>query len=104
MKPGFVLAGGMENMSQVPHIIRGLRSGLKLGQGKMRTGCGKALNDPYAGLLDGDHRRELRREIRHHPRDSRMITPFAANSSRTRPGRRADEGGSRAVEIKSRRA
>ena len=32
---GVVLAGGMENMSQVPHVIRGLRSGLKLGQGKM---------------------------------------------------------------------
>src|SRR5262245_35163091 len=26
-----VLAGGMENMSQVPHVRRGLRSGLKLG-------------------------------------------------------------------------
>ena len=32
---GIVLAGGMENMSQVPHVIRGLRSGLKLGQGKL---------------------------------------------------------------------
>src|SRR5438876_11162920 len=30
-----VLTGGIENMSQAPHVIRGLRSGLKLGQGKL---------------------------------------------------------------------
>src|SRR5215471_16160478 len=30
-----VLAGGMESMSQAPHVIRGLRTGLKLGQGKL---------------------------------------------------------------------
>lgn len=46
---GFVLAGGMESMSQVPHIIRGLRSGLKLGQGKMEDWLWEGLNDPYAG-------------------------------------------------------
>ena len=31
-----VLAGGMENMSQAPHVIRGLRGGLRLGQGAAR--------------------------------------------------------------------
>ena len=46
---GFVLAGGMENMSQVPHIIRGLRAGLKLGQGKLEDWLWEGLNDPYAG-------------------------------------------------------
>ena len=46
---GVVLAGGMENMSQVPHIIRGLRSGLKLGQGRMEDWLWEGLNDPYAG-------------------------------------------------------
>ncbi|HWI16641.1 MAG TPA: hypothetical protein VNT81_02755, partial [Vicinamibacterales bacterium] len=46
---GFSLVGGMENMSQVPHIIRGLRSGLKLGQGKMEDWLWEGLNDPYAG-------------------------------------------------------
>jgi acetyl-CoA acetyltransferase family protein len=44
-----VLAGGMENMSQVPHVIRGLRSGLKLGQGKLEDWLWEGLNDPYAG-------------------------------------------------------
>ena len=46
---GVVLAGGMENMSQVPHIIRGLRNGLKLGQGKLEDWLWEGLNDPYAG-------------------------------------------------------
>jgi len=44
-----VLAGGMESMSQVPHILRGLRSGLKLGQGKLEDWLWEGLNDPYAG-------------------------------------------------------
>jgi acetyl-CoA acyltransferase 2 len=43
------LAGGMENMSQVPHVLRGLRSGLKLGQGKLEDWLWEGLNDPYAG-------------------------------------------------------
>jgi acetyl-CoA acetyltransferase family protein len=46
---GIVLAGGMENMSQVPHIIRGLRTGLKLGQGKMEDWLWEGLTDPVAG-------------------------------------------------------
>jgi acetyl-CoA acetyltransferase family protein len=46
---GFVLAGGMENMSQVPHVVRGLRSGLKLGQGKLEDWLWEGLTDPYAG-------------------------------------------------------
>ena len=46
---GVVLAGGMENMSQVPHVLRGLRSGLKLGQGKLEDWLWEGLNDPYAG-------------------------------------------------------
>jgi acetyl-CoA acetyltransferase family protein len=46
---GFVLAGGMESMSQVPHVIRGGRIGFKLGQGKLEDWLWEGLNDPYAG-------------------------------------------------------
>lgn len=46
---GLVLAGGMESMSQVPHIIRGLRAGLKLGQGKLEDWLWEGLTDPVAG-------------------------------------------------------
>src|SRR6188474_2753024 len=46
---GVVLAGGMESMSQAPHVIRGLRTGLKLGQGKLEDYLWESLFDPYAG-------------------------------------------------------
>jgi acetyl-CoA acetyltransferase family protein len=36
-------------MSQVPHVIRGLRAGLRLGQGKLEDWLWEGLNDPYAG-------------------------------------------------------
>jgi len=44
-----VLAGGIESMSQAPHVIRGLRTGLKLGQGKLEDSLWEALLDPYCG-------------------------------------------------------
>jgi acetyl-CoA acetyltransferase family protein len=46
---GLVLTGGIENMSQAPHVIRGLRAGLKLGQGKLEDYLWEALLDPYCG-------------------------------------------------------
>jgi acetyl-CoA acetyltransferase family protein len=46
-----VLSGGIENMSQAPHVIRGLRSGLKLNQGKLEDYLYEALLDPYCGLF-----------------------------------------------------
>ncbi len=48
---GVVLTGGIENMSQAPHIMRGLRTGLKLGQGKLEDYLYEALLDPYCGLF-----------------------------------------------------
>ena len=45
-----VLAGGMENMSQAPFVIRGARKGLKLGAGNMEDSLMVALLDTYAGL------------------------------------------------------
>jgi acetyl-CoA acetyltransferase family protein len=47
----YVLAGGMENMSQAPHVVRGARSGFKLGQGQMEDSLLVALKDSYCGLL-----------------------------------------------------
>ena len=46
---GVVLTGGVESMSQAPHVIRGLRTGLKLGQGKLEDYLWESLFDPYAG-------------------------------------------------------
>jgi len=44
-----VLAGGMESMSQAPHVIRGARWGFRLGQGKLEDSLMVALLDTYCG-------------------------------------------------------
>lgn len=43
------LAGGAENMSQVPHVIRGARWGLPLGKAAMEDLLWDSFNDPIAG-------------------------------------------------------
>jgi acetyl-CoA acyltransferase 2 len=45
-----VLAGGMESMSQAPHVIRGARYGLSLGEGKLEDSLMVALLDTQCGL------------------------------------------------------
>jgi acetyl-CoA acetyltransferase family protein len=45
-----VLAGGMENMSQSPHVIRGARGGFKLGEGKLEDSLASGLFDSYCGF------------------------------------------------------
>ena len=49
-----VLAGGMENMTQVPHVIRGARSGFRLGEGKLEDALMVGLLDPYSGCTMSD--------------------------------------------------
>jgi acetyl-CoA acetyltransferase family protein len=45
-----VLAGGMENMTQAPFVIRGLRNGLRLGGGALEDSLMAGLTDSYCGL------------------------------------------------------
>src|SRR5438552_7317290 len=45
-----VLAGGMESMSQAPHVIHGMRWGVGLGEGKLEDSLMVALLDTYCGL------------------------------------------------------
>ncbi|HJQ67335.1 MAG TPA: acetyl-CoA C-acetyltransferase [Blastocatellia bacterium] len=44
------LAGGMESMSQAPHVIRGARWGLRLGEGKLEDSLMVALLDTHCGF------------------------------------------------------
>jgi len=44
------IAGGMENMTQAPHVIRGARSGLRLGEGRLEDSLTVALLDTHCGL------------------------------------------------------
>jgi len=43
------LAGGMESMSQAPHVVRASRTGLRLGNARLEDSLWEALNDTYAG-------------------------------------------------------
>ncbi len=45
-----VLAGGMENMTQAPFVIRGARTGLRLGGGALEDSLMAGLTDSYCGL------------------------------------------------------
>ena len=62
------LVGGIESMSQAPHVIRGARSGFGLGQGKLEDSLMVALldtycNTPMAGTAENLARRfEISRE------------------------------------------
>jgi acetyl-CoA acetyltransferase family protein len=44
------IAGGTENMTQAPHVIRGARAGLRLGEGKLEDSLMVALFDTQCGL------------------------------------------------------
>lgn len=65
---GVCLVGGMESMSQAPHVIRGARSGFGLGQGKLEDSLMVALldtycNTPMAGTAENIARKfEISRE------------------------------------------
>jgi acetyl-CoA acetyltransferase family protein len=58
----FVLAGGTENMSQAPHVIRGARWGIPLGAGKMEDSLWSALTDSYCNLTMADTAENLARK------------------------------------------
>ena len=45
-----VLAGGMESMSQAPHVIRGMRWGVGFGEGKLEDSLQIMLFDTFCGL------------------------------------------------------
>jgi len=57
-----VLAGGMENMSQAPHVIRGARKGFKLGQGNLEDSLMVALLDTYTNLYMAQTAEKLARK------------------------------------------
>ncbi len=56
------IAGGTENMSQAPHVIRGARAGLRLGEGKLEDSLMVALFDTQCGLAMAQTSDKLARE------------------------------------------
>jgi acetyl-CoA acetyltransferase family protein len=57
-----ILAGGVENMAQAPHVIRGLRRGLSFGEGRMEDSLWTALRDTYCGCMMAETAENLARE------------------------------------------
>jgi acetyl-CoA acetyltransferase family protein len=47
----YTLCGGMESMSQAPHVIRGARSGLRLGETRLEDSLFEALKDSFCNML-----------------------------------------------------
>ena len=56
------IAGGMENMTQAPHVVRGARSGFRLGQGNLEDSLMVALLDTHCGLYMAQTSDRLARE------------------------------------------
>jgi acetyl-CoA acetyltransferase family protein len=89
-----VLAGGTESMSQAPHVIRGLRRGLRLGQGALEDSLMVALVDTYCGLAMAQTAEKIARE---HDISREAQDLYALRSHRA--AQRARENGVFAQEI-----
>ena len=58
-----VLAGGMENLSQAPFVVRGARTGIKLGQGQLEDMLMASLMDTYAKCYMAHTAENLARDL-----------------------------------------
>jgi acetyl-CoA acetyltransferase family protein len=98
-----VLTGGIESMSQAPHVIRGLRSGLRLAQGKLEDSLYEALLDPYCGLFMAQTAEKCaaKYDISREAQDAYALRSQQAASRAWAEGRFKDEV--TPVEIKSRK-
>jgi len=88
-----VVAGGMENMSQAPHVIRGLRAGLRLGQGELEDSLFVALRDPYCGCFMAQTSDNLARQhgITRVDQDAYALRSHTLGNRATQNGRFAEE-------------
>jgi acetyl-CoA acyltransferase 2 len=88
-----VLAGGMENMTQAPHVIRGARTGLRLGQGQLEDSLMVALLDTYCGLYMAQTAENLARkyDISREEQDQFALESQQRASRAREAGRLAEE-------------
>ena len=98
-----VLTGGTESMSQAPHVMRGLRSGLKLGQGKLEDSLYECLLDTMCGLYMAQtaERCAARYEISRREQDAYAVRSQQCAADAWEAGRLAEEVVP--VEIKTRK-
>jgi acetyl-CoA acetyltransferase family protein len=88
-----ILAGGTENMSQAPHVIRGLRRGLRLGQGELEDSLMVALYDTYCGLYMAQTAEKLARKhgVTREDQDAYALRSHAAAQKAREKGVFAEE-------------
>src|SRR5579884_567674 len=98
-----VLAGGMESMSQAPHVIRGARWGLRLGEGKLEDLLMVSLMDSYCGCYMAVTAENLARKhnITREQQDEFALRSQKSASAAHQAGRFKDEIAP--VEIKTRK-
>ncbi len=99
-----VLAGGMESMSQAPHVIRGARTGFKLGQGELEDSLMAALLDTQCDLYMANTAENLAEKysITREKADAYALRSQQAAERASREGRLKEE--IVPIEIKSRKA
>jgi acetyl-CoA acyltransferase 2 len=99
-----VLAGGTESMSQAPHVIRGLRSGLRLGQGQLEDYLWTSLLDTHCGTTMAGTAENCAAKygITREEQDAYAIRSQQLADAAWKAGRFADEVV--AVEIKTRKS
>jgi acetyl-CoA acetyltransferase family protein len=98
-----VLAGGMESMSQAPHVIRGARWGFRLGEGKLEDSLMVALLDTHCGYYMAQTAENLARkfEISREAQDEFALLSQQRATAAWEAGRFQDEVAP--VEIKGRK-
>jgi acetyl-CoA acetyltransferase family protein len=89
----WALAGGMENMSQAPHVIRGARAGFRLGQGQLEDSLMVALKDSFCGLFMAQTSDNLARKygITREQQDEFALRSHRLGNQATQNGRFAEE-------------
>ena len=87
------VAGGMENMTQAPHVIRGARTGLRLGEGKLEDSLMVALLDTHCGLYMAQTSDKLSRDhgIRREDMDAYALRSQQAAIAAKNAGKHKEE-------------
>ena len=87
------LVGGMENMTQAPHVIWGARQGFKFGHGELQDLLMAALMDPYCGCFMAQTSNNLAREygISRHEQDEFALMSQQRGAAGWESGRLAEE-------------
>jgi acetyl-CoA acyltransferase 2 len=88
------LAGGMENMSQAPHVLHGAREGFRFGQQpELEDLLFAALHDPYCGLYMAQTAEKIaaRLGVSREPQDEFAMRSHALGAAAVQEGRFGEE-------------